>query len=685
MEHSRLKRFAIDIHRKLLDVTDEITAYLSFMRIGTVLFAERERCENICNMSLSERKMFFSGKCREYALKYGGIFSLYGECDMPEFLLANEIISDYTAVLPENSDTLGWLHQYFNEPNREAGNVGLKNSKRLDSDKIAAATQIFTPNWIVKYLVENTLVRTWYERGGCKLDGYERYLVDKSAAENLRLTPEDITFLDPCSGSGNMLLYAFDVFLEMYRKCGYSDKQAADLIFEKNLFGLELDEKACAVSETALRLKAEKTGSGSFPKVYCFSENDCENAESLGSLLSAENFSGEIHSVLARKYDVIVTNPPYIGKSAMNQQLLRFAVENYKEHCADLFSIFMVRCTELTAPNGRIGFLTPYTWLFIKSFEQLRRLICTEKTLETLVQFAYSAFENAVVPVCAFTFENRIVEKPAVFLRLTDFCSDLEIQREKVLEAIDDIHCPYRYTAKTSDFMKLPSAAFMYWLSPNMRKTFSFQCLSDIAEVREGLITGDNERFLRRWHEVSLEKIAFSAHDDKKWYLLNKGGDFRRWYGNREFVINWENKGEEICSFSDIKGRLRSRPQNIEFNFCKAAGWSAVTSGAMSVRYYDENFMFNVAGACAFPKEESQLIWIIALLNSKTVSVLSQAINPTLNMNPGDTARIPIPKYSDDSQISRLAKECIKLSKKDWDSFEESFDFKRHPLLPNKK
>ncbi len=656
MEHGRLKRFAVRMREKMLEVTDEKNAYISFMRLGAALFAERGLCGELLDMPQSERNTALSRNYTLLAEKFGGIFRLYGHCDMPDVLLSDDAISEYAAVLPEKSDFLGWLHQYFNEPYRSEITVGLKNSRRLSADKIAASTQIFTPEWIAEYLVENTLVRTWQENG-CN-------------------PPENLTFLDPCMGGGNILLCAFDAFMEMYRTCGYTEKIAANLILERNIFGLELDERAGCVAETALRIKAWQYGADAVPNVFSFTDGEC-----IGSLLSADNCTGCIAELLSRKYDVIVTNPPYLARNAMNDKLLDFVNDNYKKYSSDLFSVFVVRCMELAADNGRLGFLTPYTWLFIRSYEALRRLICSEKSLENLVQFAYSAFENAVVPICAFTFQNSYHDADAHFIRLSDFSGETNIQRKMLQNALNDEKCGYRFSMNAADFLSMPTVPFAYWLSKSVRDTFGLPTVGDIADVREGLITGDNDRFLRRWHEVCSEKIAFQRQNDKKWYLLNKGGEVRRWYGNREYVINWENDGFEIRHFVDKRGVLRSRPQNIEYNFRRAAGWSAITSSAMTVRYYDENFIFNVAGACAFPKDEEKLMWLIALLNSKTASVLTQAVNPTLNMNPGDTARIPMPENCDIQRISNIAEECVELCRQDWDSFEESFDFRKHPLI----
>lgn len=677
MNHAQLKKFAIRFRELLLSVTDEKTAYLSFMRLCAVDVVCPEFVEQLCEMSLSERRFAFAEKCHELSELYGGVFSIGGDIGYPDVLLTE--ISAYTSgISPEGDDVLGWFHQYYNAPYRDSLAVGLKKSKRLKSEDIAPATQVFTPDWIVKYLVENTLVRKWYEGGGEKLTGFDSYILG-DILQSVRLSPGDITFLDPCAGSGNMLLYAFDVFMEIYRSCGYPDNIAADMILRRNLFGLEPDERACAVAETSLRIKAAAFGVHIKPQIYSFADSGVESFA--GSLADAEECAGEATHVLSGKYDVVATNPPYLGHSAMESRLLAYVQEKYSSYSADLFVTFVARSCGLVKKDGKLGFLTPYTWLFIKTCEPLRRLILGEKSLESLVQLEYSAFDEAVVPLCMFTFGNSPAARKCHFLRLTDHEGEMDIQRSRLLEGVADEECSYRYKMKAARFLDIPSAPILYWLSDKALKCFDLPVLGDMTDIREGLITGDNERFLRYWHEVCSKDTAFIWQAGKKWYLLNKGGDFRRWYGNREYVIEWENDGRRIRDFRDRKGRLRSRPQNLEYSFRRAVSWSSLTSGELSVRYYDENFMFNVAGSCAFAENDRQLMWLLALLNSKVATMLSQAVNPTMNMNPGDTARLPVPEYREEQPVTRLAEECVEICRQDWDSFETSFDFRRHPLV----
>ena len=258
----------------------------------------------------------------------------------------------------------------------------------------------------------------------------------------------------------------------------------------------------------------------------------------------------------------------------------------------------------------------------------------------------------------------------------------MDCQLQKVKEALKVEKCSYRFEASAEDFLHIPSAPVAYWLGKAMFRAFDNVTLGELVPVREGVITGDNDRFLRRWFEVSAEKTAFTGNQNKKWYMLNKGGDYRKWYGNREFVINWENDGEEIKSFRDENGKLRSRPQGLAYNFRPSVSWSQITSGALSVRYFNENFMFNVAGTSAFPHDERQLILLLGLLNSKAAAEFARVLNPTMNMNPGDLARLPIPEFPQDTaEYEKLIKENIHICREDWDSFETSYDFRRHPLI----
>ena len=652
-----------------------------------MIFAERDAVEEIIKADRKLRSALFKEKCSQLAEKYGGIFSLYGELTVPQQLLADcgtaaELLALPSEIFSGNGEVIGWCHQYYNEPYRNEIAVGLKSSKRLSSEKIAAATQIFTPEWIVKYMVQNTLLNYLAEHGCDAAKGEFNFPSNNVISEKIPL--EDITFIDPCMGSGNVLLYAFDVFFEQYRRLGYSSEIAAEKTLTYNLFGLELDERARAAAETLLRIKSRKLGTDAIPNVYDFGGV----SGNIGSLYSADELKNKggkaaiIGRLLDKKYDIVVTNPPYLGKAAMNEELSDYVRRYYSDHGADLFSVFIVRCMDLAKKRGYLGFLTPTTWLFLQSYEKLRKRIFTEGSLETLIHFEYSAFEAATVPLCSFTIKNSVEKGKGTYLRLTEFKGGMEEQRKKVIDALSSDSCNYRFKADTADFLRIPSAPVAYWLGERALKAFGGASLGDYIDIREGLITGDNDRFLRRWYEVQDSKTAFTVSLKKKWYLLNKGGGYRKWYGNREFVVNWENDGYEIKHFVGENGRLRSRPQGLDYNFRKSVSWSQVTSGPLSARYFDGNFMFNVAGTSAFPESDEQLMILLGLLNSKVASELAKVLNPTMNMNPGDTSRLPVPEndiYS--SEAEKLVRENIELSKGDWDSFETSYDFKRHPLV----
>lgn len=686
MDNSVLKKFAAKQRELLLAEADEPSAYFGFMQLCAAAAADETFLDEI-NSAPSERPCaLFKEKCRQLGAKYGGVFSLHAELPVPPQLFADGGTAGALRGLPReiwrDPYIIGKLHQYFNEPYRSEIAVGLKRSKRLSSDKIAAATQLFTPEWVVKYMVQNTLGRYLREHGFNFCKGELEFCDIKAGVQDI--VPEDITLIDPCMGSGNVLLTAFDMFMELYRSLGYSEDIAAEKTLRHNLYGLELDERACAAAETALRLKAAKYGAYVKPPVYDFAGI----SDSAGSLLNGDELgcandkSAIIGKLLNKKHTIIVTNPPYLGKPAMNPELSGFVRERFADYGADLFSVFVARCLDMSAENGYLGFLTPTTWLFLQSYEKLRRRICSECDMQTLIHFEYSAFEDATVPLCSFTIQRGHRNEKGVYIRLADFKGDMDFQQQKVIEALSDKKCPYRFEASAADFCGIPSAPVAYWLGKAMFRAFKSVTLGELVPVREGVITGDNDRFLRRWYEVADSKTAFSGSQKRKWYLLNKGGDYRKWYGNREFVINWENDGAEIKSFRDENGKLRSRPQGLAYNFRPSVSWSQITSGTISVRYFDENFMFNVAGTSAFPQNERQLTLLLGLLNSNAAAEFARVLNPTLNMNPGDLARLPVPDFPQDTEeYELLIKENTDICREDWDSFETSYDFRRHPLI----
>ena len=670
---------------------------------------------------------------------------------------------------------MGWMYQYYNTEPKDKVFADLKKNIKISKQNIPAATQLFTPDWIVRYMVENSLGRLWYE-GHPTFDKSDwKYYLDEAPqepqveqqlkdirAQYAKMEPEQLKVIDPCMGSGHILCYLFDVLMQIYLDNGYSKREAVRSILENNLFGLDIDKRAAQIAYFSVMMKAREYDSNFFsrsnipqPRVYDIQESNWlggaykhemgnflnsqqhrdtlnylldafVDAKEYGSILqikpldyeglkeawetSAAATAGDINMVmwydaakdavaqlieqavmLSQKYDAVVTNPPYMGASNMNPRLNEFIKQNYADYKSDFFSAFIVRAAQMTKLEGRCGFFTPYVWMFIQSYEKLRQYLYSQATLETLIQFEYSAFEEATVPVCTFTFAKRHVNKKGNYLRLVDFRGGMEVQRQKTLEAIANHNCGFYYEQNTDNFAKIPGSPVAYWASKVLLQTFSEnESLGTIARPRIGQNTGDNNRFLRLWYEVQEKRITFDlSHEEMttrsyKWIPYNKGGEFRRWYGNQEYVINWENDGKEIKDYAVVRnhGKHWSRYiQNIE-NMCKpGVTWSFITSGSFSVRYLPKGFICDVAGSAIFPSEK-YILPLLALCNSKFAGKVLSVLNPTMNMQAGNVASIPVnKKVVDNVAINKNTMDCISLEQEEWDAFETSWDFKKHPLV----
>lgn len=670
---------------------------------------------------------------------------------------------------------IGWMYQYYNTEPKDKVFADLKKNIKISKQNIPAATQLFTPDWIVRYMVENSLGRLWYE-GHPGFDKSEwKYYLDEAPqepqveqrlqeirAQYAKMEPEQLKVIDPCMGSGHILCYLFDVLMQIYLDNGYSKRETVRSILENNLFGLDIDKRAAQIAYFSVMMKAREYDSNFFsrsnipqPRVYDIQEsnwlggaykhemgnflNSQQHRDTLNYLLDAFVDAKEYGSILqikpldyeglkeawetsaaatasnvnmamwydavkdsveklieqaillSQKYDAVVTNPPYMGASNMNPCLNEFIKQNYADYKSDFFSAFVVRASQMTKPEGRCGFFTPYVWMFIQSYEKLRQYLYSQATLETLIQFEYSAFEEATVPVCTFTFAKRHVNKKGNYLRLVDFRGGMEVQRQKTLEAIANHNCGFYYEQSTDNFAKIPGSPVAYWASKVLLQTFSEnESLGTIARPRIGQNTGDNNRFLRLWYEVQEKRITFDlSHEEMttrsyKWIPYNKGGEFRRWYGNQEYVINWENDGKEIKDYAVVRnhGKHWSRYiQNIE-NMCKpGVTWSFITSGSFSVRYLPKGFICDVAGSAIFPSEK-YILPLLALCNSKFAGKVLSVLNPTMNMQAGNVASIPVnKKVVDNVAINKNTMDCISLEQEEWDAFETSWDFKKHPLV----
>lgn len=692
--------------------------------------------------------------------------------DYTELLFPNNSLSGDSFIAKMLSETdeeddwqdavqiIGWLYQYYNDERKnEVINIYKGTVKK---DDIPAATQLFTTDWVVRYMVDNSLGRYWIERHPeSKLaEKLEFFVMPKNGEINHIdefVKPEDVKFLDPCMGSGHILVYAFDVLMEIYKESGYTERDAAAMIVQNNLFGLDIDDRASQLAYFAVMMKARSydrrfLSRGIKPNVLAIKESngmgaavrdglttDAEmnvisrylvdtfrDAKELGSIITVEpkdydgymayldNCDGEGQltmedadwlqntrpmlkalarqaKVLSAKYLVVCTNPPYLNK--IEGRLKTFVTENYKDYSGDLFSVFTYRNLMFCKRDGYCGYMTPFVWMFIKTYEKLREFIIQSKGITTLVQMEYSAFEEATVPICSFVLKNGKATENGLYFKLSDFKGGMEIQKQKVLEALADKYCGYFYESDQSNFSKIPGSPVAYWVSKNAVQAFETQkALGAIAEPKQGLATTDNNRFVRAWSEVDFNKIGFSYSREKaaesgiKWFPLNKGGEFRKWYGNNDFIVNYQHDGAEIKASVLSKYTYLKTPdfvvKNQQYYFCENGTWSAISSGKISVRYSPKGFIISNAGMAIFC--ESRLLrYIIAFMNSVCVSdELLGVINQTLNFNAGDIEKLPL-AFSDkmESIVISLSDDCIAKEKSDWDSYETSWDFKRNPLV----
>lgn len=682
----------------------------------------------------------------------------YTELLFPDGLLREDsVLAMLAAVDAENwadIQVIGWLYQYYNTELKNETFELLKKNVKITKERIGAATQLFTPEWIVRYMVENSLGRLWLEgHDDPALRQRWRYYMDEAEqepqvaaqlaqirAQESRIQPEEIRLLDPCMGSGHILVYAFDVLMEIYRTQGYTDRDAVSAIIENNLYGLDIDDRAAQLAYFALMMKACEHDRrflrrGVQPHVCAVAEwngnpNDSPawsdgqrraarmlretftDAKEYGSILSipkpladaldalGENpFGGETAlgvdaenlqrlaaqaKIMARKYDVVVTNPPYMGSSGMGARLAEFVKKQYPDSKSDLFAVFMERGREYVKVNGYLAMITQHAWMFLSSFEKLRAKLMEIDTVN-MAHLGARAFEEIggeVVQTTAFVMQNRHVHGfKGMYARLIEPTTQ-DGKEEMFLDGQN------RFSARQDNFEKIPGAPVAYWVSEKMMEAFEKGVLlGTVADARQGLATADNNRFLREWYEIDVDRIMFHAkscaeakESGKKWFPYNKGGEFRKWYGNNDFVVNWENDGYEIKHFVDEKGKLRSRPQNTQFYFRECLSWSLVSSSVAAFRYKPNGNIFDVAGMSCFSDEN--LLYLLSLCNTKIAMEILSIIAPTINYQCGDIANIPvIDSVANRELIEEKTKESINVSKTDWDSFETSWDFKKHPMI----
>lgn len=653
-----------------------------------------------------------------------------------------------------NVEIIGWLYQYYISERKNEVMDGFKKNHKAGANEIPAATQLFTPDWIVHYLVQNTVGRLWMQsHPDSQLHKNWDYYIwpsenDSVGNEDILAirTPEDLTVCDPACGSGHMLTYAFDLLYEIYEEEGYAPSDIPSLILKHNLYGMEIDERAASLAAFALTMKARSRSCRFFKKQVepniqhispiAFKEdevaelndlyqvnldsmvwNTYAKADVYGSLIqppqelvdlaaSVEDAEDEATlfdtflrertkevfaqtRCLARKYAAVVANPPY-----MSAELKQFVQDRYEDGKADLFAAFIYRLFDLVPDHGQLGFMTPYVWMFISSYEKLRQRIIQREHIGSLIQLEYSGFEGATVPICTFTLEKGYSSKKSAFVRLSDFVGAKQ-QGPRALEIIgahnneQSAHSDMRkyfFEVSQREFAQIPGSPIVYWLSKSMLDTFAKnKALKEIAEPRQGLATADNARFVREWWEPSNYKTGFDCESREKavesgakWFPYNKGGEYRKWYGNQEFVVNWENDGKELEDF-----RPRSVIRNPKTYFRPSISWSKISSGAPAFRYFPQGFIYDVAGTSIFCTNE-QRKGIIAYTNSSLAYAQLTAIAPTLNFEVGQIAALPIVN-NDSKDAERNVDDLIAVSKADWDSFESSWNYHQFALLDSKQ
>ena len=687
----------------------------------------------------------------------------YTELLMPDDLLSGNSILAYTreAMTPdacEDVEVIGWLYQFYISEKKDEVFEGLKKNKKITPENIPAATQLFTPHWIVRYLVENSLGRLWLlNRPGSKLGLQMDYYIKPEQEETdfLRIgKPEEIKICDPACGSGHMLTYAFDLLYAIYEEEGYEPSEIPERIITNNLYGIEIDERARELAAFALTMKARAKQRRFFNKGIkpniCVLENvrfdegelknymdfvgrdlftfqlqttlrQFEEADNFGSLirpdvtdvdgmlriLKSKNVSGHLFlslthqkvlqalqqaGYLSPKYHVVIANPPYMGGKGMNGRLAAWVKDNYPNSKSDLFAMFIERNLELAQKHGAVAMITMQSWMFLSSFEALRARLLGQNTLLSMAHLGARAFDSIggeVVSTTAFVLENAIrLHYKGGYLRLIAGNSEAE-KNAAIQEAVKNLDCDWFYRASAADFKKIPGSPVAYWAPDSVIRAFEQgRFLDDLVYARIALATGDNGRFIRLWPEVSIQNVGFdiqsneeSVRSSRKWFPCNKGGEYRKWYGNNDNLVNWFNDGEEVKSLMDPDTRrIRSHNYNGDFGFRESVTWNALSSSKLGVRYSKPGFMFVTPGSSAFKKNgDVNLLDVQSLLSSKVADYFLRLISATMNIEVGNILRIPVLKC--DVETVGVAKTAIELGTKDWDNFEISWDFTTLPIL----
>ena len=676
-------------------------------------------------------------------------------------------------------EIIGWLYQYYNtEPKNETDTL-LKKNVKVTKERLPSATQLFTPDWIVRYMVENSLGRLWIdhlraldesadEAALAASFGWKYYLQEakqepevETELRELRkvrasLTPEQITTIDPCMGSGHILVYAFDVLKQIYESAGYGQRDAAGSILEHNLYGLDIDDRAFQLAYFAMMMKARQYNrrilNGEHkPNVYSIQESNgidrnqlkffgedlsetekeraitqmtglldtFKDAKEYGSILTVDSYDWELLNrfvskgemlgqmsmdtvgledtakllkqmitqgkVLAQKYHVTITNPPYMAISNGDSALNEYVKKKYPDSKTDFFAVFIEKCVDMLLRNGYSAMITQHAWMFLTSYESLRDKMLNQRivNLAHLGPSAFDEIKGEVVQTVSFVLnKERITQYKGVYLALTSYSS------EKGKES-GFLSGAGRFERSQEDFTAIQGTPYTsYWASQDIFRAFkNNKLVGDVSDPRVGMATANNDRFIRLWHEVERDRFSENSisreaarASKKKWFPFAKGGEQRKWYGNNDTVVNWENDGFEIQNFKDEKtGRVRSHNYNLDYIFSSALTWTVIGTDRTSFRYCPVGFLYSNSGYGMFCNDEEVKLFLLGFMNSKIAASILQILSPSMGFESGYLRKLPL-IFAREEFVVDLVTECIDISRKDWDSFETSWDFESHPL-----
>lgn len=714
-------------------------------------------------------RILFVKQCRELFRILPRLFE--GTNDYTELLLSVSFIDQEGVVyhlvhdIPEEDfnveqggqvEIIGWLYQYYNAELKDETFALLKNNVKVTKERIPSATQLFTPDWIVRYMVENSLGRLWIEGHPNDLlkSGWKYYLdeaeqeesvkqeLEKIKAEYAKLSPEDIKVIDPCMGSGHILVYAFDVLMQIYESAGYTQRDAAKSIIEKNLFGLDIDDRAAQLAYFAVMMKARQYNRRildgvSDCNVYAIKESNgfdraalvkmgddlkpvaeklvdtFVDAKEYGSILNVDLTLEELDAldkrlddvdrmsdygnlldmmyasilcnelsvlirqarVMVQKYDAVITNPPYMGAGGMTVKLVDFVKDYYPISKGDLSTIFMEKTQYLLKRNGFVSMINIPVWMFLVSYEELRKKLVAEMTILSMIHPGRGIFGSDFGTTIFVMKNNHINNYKGTYARLFDEgveVKSIEKREEEYLSGKG------RYIKDQEEYNIIPGTPIAYWVGNGLIKAFqNAPRMREMGNPVEGIKTGDNDKYLRVWFEVLREREMLSEEADPnvKWRPMTKGGAYRRWYGNLDYIVMWGENG------SLIKSAKGASLPNSNLFFTPALTWTYITSGQFSMRMVEDYVLHNNKGPGCYVSDDKKY-YLLALSNTKIVGMILQVLAPTIDCKPGNIANIPvIIDQNSKTRIDDLSKNCRNISKEDWDSFETSWDFKRHPLV----